>query len=201
MPEVVQLQDLSRTAEDEVTPERIMFIRHAEKPAPDLGSGVDANGKADEESLAVRGWQRAGALARFFCPAEGAHAAKLTPGSVFAPGTGPASKSRRSMQTVAPLVALLQETSAVNFVTAYLKDDGVALMKDVLAQSGVVLIAWEHKILPSLIAYLPHAPKVPASWPEDRFDLVWVLDRTADGWIFTQLPQMLLAGDSTQPIE
>ncbi|WP_028229211.1 hypothetical protein [Paraburkholderia ferrariae] len=184
-----------------MTPERIMFIRHAEKPAPDLGGGVDANGKADEESLAVRGWQRAGALARFFCPQEGGHAAKLTPHSVFAPGTGPASKSRRAMQTVAPLVALLQAGSQVNFVTAYLKDDGAALMKDVLAQSGIVLVAWEHKVLPSLIGYLPHAPRVPAAWPEDRFDLVWVLDRKADGWSFTQLAQMLLAGDSEKPIE
>lgn len=184
-----------------MTPERILFIRHAEKPAPDLGGGVDADGKADEESLAVRGWQRAGALARFFSPADEAHAAKLRPSSVFAPGTGPASKSRRAMQTVEPLVALLQQTSRVDFVTTYLKDDGAALMKDVLARSGVVLIAWEHKVLPSLIGYVPDAPKVPESWPDDRFDLVWVLDRTARGWTFAQLAQMLLAGDSTESIK
>ena len=184
-----------------MTPERIMIIRHAEKPAAGLGGGVDENGKADEESLAVRGWQRAGALARFFSPAEGAHAARLRPATVFAPGTGPASKSRRAMQTVTPLVALLQQTSHVEFVTTYLKDDGAALMRDVLARSGIVLIAWEHKVLPSLVGHVPHAPNVPANWPEDRFDLVWVLDRTGSEWTFAQLPQMLLAGDSAEPIK
>lgn len=184
-----------------MTPERIMFIRHAEKPTPELGAGIDANGHADAESLAVRGWQRAGALARFFCPAEGAHAARLKPGCVFAPGTGPESASRRSMQTVTPLVALLKETSQVEFVTTYLKEDGAALMKDVLTRSGTVLIAWEHKVLPSLIGHLPHAPKIPASWPDDRFDLVWILERSGDAWHFTQHPQMLLSGDSTQLIK
>ncbi|NML97738.1 phosphoglycerate mutase family protein [Paraburkholderia sp. RP-4-7] len=183
-----------------MAPDRIMFIRHAEKPTANEGIGIEADGKADDESLAVRGWQRAGALARFFCPIHEPHSARLTPASVFAPGNGPASKSKRAMQTVAPLVALLRQTSQVNYVTTYLKDDGPALMGDVLTQSGVVLIAWEHKVLPSLFGHVPRAPAVPAMWPEDRFDMVWILDRAPGGWSFSQLPQLLLAGDSAEPI-
>ncbi|MEM5448533.1 MULTISPECIES: hypothetical protein [Paraburkholderia] len=181
-------------------PDRIMFIRHADKPAANEGMGIEADGKPDAESLCVRGWQRAGALARFFCPIEKAHAAQLKPATVFAAGAGPSSKSKRSMQTVAPLVSLLRETSQVDYVTTYLKDDGRALMADVLTRAGVVLIAWEHKVLPSLIGHMPRAPIVPATWPDDRFDVVWIFDRTGDNWSFSQLPQLLLAGDSTAPI-
>lgn len=104
------------------------------------------------------------------------------------------------MQTVAPLVALLKETSRVKYSSNYLKDDGEALMKDVLVEAGVVLITWEHKILPSLIGMLPNAPKVPSAWPEHRFDMVWILESAGAGWSFSQLPQLLLAGDSAESI-
>jgi hypothetical protein len=53
-----------------MTTDRIMFIRHAEKPRVDVAIRLEADGTADPESLTVRGWQRAGALARFFCPVE-----------------------------------------------------------------------------------------------------------------------------------
>jgi len=109
--------------------------------------------------------------------------------------------SKRAMQTVAPLVALLRETSQVTYVTTHLKDEREALITDVLTRSGVVLVAWEHKVLPSLIGFLPDAPAVPATWPDDRFDIVWVFDRTPSGWSFSQVPQLLFAGDSPEPIK
>ncbi|WP_454807888.1 phosphoglycerate mutase family protein [Paraburkholderia fungorum] len=183
-----------------MAPDRIMFIRHAEKPDASAGLGIEADGKADEESLAVRGWQRAGALARFFCPIDETRAERLTPATIFAAGSGPASKSKRSMQTVTPLVALLRQTSQVNYITTYLKDDGAALMTDVLTQRGIVLIAWEHKVLPSLIGHVPGAPAVPAAWPDERFDMVWILERAESRWSFSQRPQLLLAGDRAEPI-
>jgi hypothetical protein len=36
--------------------------------------------------------------------------------------------------------------------------------------------------------------------PDDRFDVVWLFDRTDTGWSFSQLPQLLLSGDSANPI-
>ncbi|MCP3716426.1 phosphoglycerate mutase family protein [Paraburkholderia sp. CNPSo 3281] len=181
-------------------PHRILFIRHAEKPGAALGGGVDANGQPDEDSLAVRGWQRAGALARMFLGSGHERNGRLRPAAVFATGIGPGSKSKRSMQTVEPLVMLLRESARVKYETAHSKDDGVALMAEVLVQTGVVLIAWEHKVLPSLIAHVPGTPAVPPVWPDDRFDMMWVLERVAHGWAFEQQPQLLLAGDCAWPI-
>jgi hypothetical protein len=43
-------------------------------------------------------------------------------------------------------------------------------------------------------------PAPPASLPYERFDLVYVLTRNGGGWSFTQVAQMLLAGDAPAPI-
>ena len=58
-------------------PHKIMIIRHAEAPVPGQFKGVRQSGEDDEHSLIVRGWQRAGALIRFFRRPE--HAAIACP--------------------------------------------------------------------------------------------------------------------------
>jgi len=67
----------------------------------------------------------------------------------------------------------------------------------VIACAGVVLIAWQHENIPTIAdAILGKAGVVPSKWPGDRFDVVWVFDlRQQGGYAFSQLPQMLLAGD------
>ena len=52
--------------------QKIMIIRHAEKPEHHGPRGVDENGDEDKKSLTVRGWQRAGALVQFFAPSGNA---------------------------------------------------------------------------------------------------------------------------------
>jgi broad specificity phosphatase PhoE len=48
---------------------KIMVIRHAEKALPGgVISGVNEAGGPDPNSLSVRGWQRAGALAKLLAP-------------------------------------------------------------------------------------------------------------------------------------
>lgn len=81
-------------------PHKIMVIRQAEKPVPGQFKGVRQSGEDDEHSLIVRGWQRAGALIRFFMRPEYAAIAVPTHliGSSHTDDT-----SRRPHQTLLPL--------------------------------------------------------------------------------------------------
>ena len=177
-----------------MAPTRIMFIRHAEKPHEppcENDDGVKKSGETDKESLTVRGWQRAGALAHFF-----SSQLPVRPNVIFASGIGDGSKSHRPKQTATPLAELIK----LDINTSHLKNDVKPLMDDVRKQTGIVLVAWEHQLIPSLVGELPNAPTVPKKWPDDRFDIVWVLDADGASWKFSQIPQLLLDGDSSKPI-
>ncbi|HET6150877.1 MAG TPA: hypothetical protein VFH68_25295, partial [Polyangia bacterium] len=66
---------------------KIMLIRHAEKPLENPPPhGIDTDGDHDDESLTVRGWQRAGALVVLMAPSNGRlqNSALATPRFVFA---------------------------------------------------------------------------------------------------------------------
>jgi broad specificity phosphatase PhoE len=172
-----------------MAPSRIMFIRHAEKPHEppcENDDGVKHSGAMDEEGLAVRGWQRAGALVHFFTSQSA-----LSPDLIFAAGVGEGSPSHRPKQTVMPLAEWL----GIKIHDSHLRDDIKPLINDVLGRAGVVLVSWEHHRILDIVAQLPHTPAAPANWPDGRFDIVWILDRVGDTWKFSQLPQMLLAGD------
>jgi broad specificity phosphatase PhoE len=172
-----------------MAPKRIMFIRHAEKPGEppcENDGGVKRSGEKDKESLAVRGWQRAGALVHFFTSDP-----DRSPDVIFAAGIGDDSPSHRPKQTVIPLAEWLR----IKIDEVHPKNDIKPLMTDVLGRSGKVLVSWEHTLIPKLIKQIPNSPAVP-DWPKERFDIVWVLDHIGETWKFSQIPQMLLAGDS-----
>lgn len=167
--------------------DRIIFIRHAEAHGI---PGVTEAGGTDEHSLTVRGWQRAGALVRFLSPLGGGG---LTPTFVFASRICEGSETRRPQETVTPLVA---SQPALHYETAYAKTEVEGLMSAVQSRSGTILVAWEHSMIPKCVALLPHAPKAPEAWPKERYDLLWICERTQDSWSFTQRSQLLLAGDT-----
>lgn len=65
----------------------------------------------------------------------------------------------------------------------------------------VVLVAWEHKEISRLIEFIAeHSLEAPI-WPDDRFDLVVILDRLVGGWCMIQSPQLLLSCDRDEPLE
>jgi hypothetical protein len=173
-----------------------MLVRHAEKPGSGPAQGVDIDGNPDPHSLTVRGWTRAGALVELFAPAHGPTRPGLArPTAVFAAG-GQTGKGRRPRETINPLAARLN----IPVDTAYTEGQEPALARHVAARPGPTLISWEHGGIPALLAAFPHLqPTPPTSWPDDRFDLIWTLTPTTTGWTFTQLPQLLLDGDSAQP--
>jgi hypothetical protein len=173
---------------------KIMLVRHAEKPVGNI-AGVGPDGTANAEDLIVQGWQRAGALIGLFDPppGKGCRTGLATPQHLFAAGVGKHSESLRPEHTIAPLSAKL----GIETDTQYLKGDEDKLAAAAMAAGGVVLVSWEHQNIPKIAeAILPNGP-YPRHWPEGRFDVVWVFDRTASGagWAFSQVPQLLLAGD------
>jgi hypothetical protein len=175
-------------------PQSILLIRHGEKPPP---AGIKEDGRQDDHSLTVRGWQRAGALASYFCyPRDGAI---QTPTKIYAPPPhGKAGDHGRPYQTVCPVAEKLN----AQIDTRFTLDEEPQLVAGVLAQTGVVLISWEHKrihIIANLI--LGNETTAPQGWPEDRFDVVWIMGRGgSDAYTFDQRPQLLLAGDRPEVI-
>lgn len=205
-------------------PTKIMIIRHAEKPGTYGASaygGINLLGASDNESLITLGWERAGGIASLFNPTNDQfqNAGLAVPNVIYAsnPATvGGKEPSQRPYQTITALAAKLNLTPDTSFDKGHYKhSDG--LVASVLAQSGTVLISWQHEdiwqgpgqdsIVNELMkktgtASFPNLPTQP--WPGSRYDMVFVLDRPGGTGVFTaftQVPQMLLAGDSNTPLK
>jgi broad specificity phosphatase PhoE len=176
----------------------VMVIRHGEKP-DDSHPGVDAQGKEDDSSLTETGWERANRLADLFDPASGSLRPGLaTPKAIYAAGANDEGEGLRPRQTVMPLVARL----GLTMNTSYGAGDEKKLVQRVITQPGPTLISWQHGGIPDIAKAFPAVtPKPPSDWPDDRFDIVWTFTRTADGWQFAQVPELLLAGDQDAPIK
>jgi broad specificity phosphatase PhoE len=188
--------------EDRRRATKVMLIRHAEKP---LGSsrpyGVTSDGEREKESLTVRGWQRAGALAHLFAPAEGGFPDQplARPQFLFASKPKRQNGSRRPVETITPLA----EKLAIRINSNHTRSETGEMLEDAHACGGVVLISWQHEYLPEIAnRILGDETTAPQDWPDDRYDVVWVLDRDpASGrYGFSQVPQLLLMGDWATPI-
>jgi hypothetical protein len=130
------------------TATKVMIIRHAEKPEGSV-QGVDINGNDGAEFLIVQGWQRAGALVRFFAPssAQFQRAGIAQPQFLFASGpvikkdkkTGTGSKSYRPEQTITPLSEFLGDTVPLN--VDFVEGEEAQVAAAAVACDGVALIA------------------------------------------------------------
>lgn len=179
----------------------VMIIRHAEKPAEPPPYGVTAEGEKNDGSLTVRGWQRAGALASLFAPGNDLFVSPQLARPTVIYASNPHDGSHRPLETVKPLAKKL----GLAPVETYGKGDEVSLVRAVLRESGVVLVAWQHEkivgIATELVADAPPQSAIPQQWPADRFDVVWIFTTAGAGrWTFAQVPQRLLGGDVNQPI-
>jgi len=175
-----------------------MFVRHAEKPAHKSAPyGVNKHGEPDDHSLSPRGWSRAGALAALFSHAPlQSHGGLTRPTRVFATGPSHQTKSHREIDTANPTAERLD----VTLETKFTHGEEPELAKEILTSAEPTLVVWHHGELPHLLSQFKiiNSDGVPSAWPEDRFDLVWVLQREpADEptYRFSISPQLLLAGD------
>ena len=170
----------------------VMLIRHAEKPREPCEQAVDALGRPDAASLAVRGWQRAGALARLFRePPSPLH----RPVALLAAARSPAHVSTRPRDTLLPLADALGLPVEEPPGGA---DSPERLAEAAAAREGPVLVCARHEALPALARALGADGSLPESWPDDRYDVVWLV--TPPHGPLRQWPQRLLAGDADAPI-
>ena len=198
-------------------PQQIYLIRHGEKPADPAASplgaltvasgppfGVDIDGNRNGHSLLPKGWQRCGALAALFDPADATPPAGLrTPTALYSPsyGNSGATQVHRTFQTIQGLGARL----GLAIRSPLGEGQESALAEAILAGGDdVVLICWEHHRIPALAAAIPTGDDttIPAVWPGDRFDVIWTftLDPDTGRYAFGQVPQQLLQGDSATTI-
>ena len=74
------------------------------------------------------------------------------------------------------------------------------LVKEVLGRPESTLIVWHHGTMAKLVRHFPivNIDEIPKHWPDERFDLIWVLVRQPGAELkyrFVVVPQMLLADD------
>ncbi len=179
---------------------RIMILRHAEKPNADE-RGVNYLGRKEPHGLTVRGWQRAGALVSLFDPPTGTvqnpHLAKpaylAASSTASSSGLEPNSKSHRERETLTPLAQKLNLHVDLSFD----KGDEMMMISAALRRPGPVLIAWEHSGIATLGSFIPGENGIPPHWPDARYDILYVFSLKPDKstYTFTQVPQLLLAGD------
>jgi broad specificity phosphatase PhoE len=175
----------------------VMLIRHAEKPDGET-DGVDARGREDESSLTPTGWDRAHRLVDLFDPAQGSPRPGLArPATIYAAHANDEGEGQRTRETVAPLADRLRITTDTTFG----KGDEEDLVEHVVTQPGPALISWQHGEIPAIAEAFPGvAPTPPSEWPDDRFDVVWTFTKTADGWHFAQIPELVLPQDEASVI-
>ena len=175
----------------------VMFARHGEKPG-DSGPphGINDRGETDKHSLSVRGWTRAGALAALLAHAPmGSHPHLVRPERIVATAPSRNAKSRREMDTALPLGSRVR----VDVEGTHGHGSEAAARQDILGQRRDTFVVWHHGSLAHFVRGFPIAnpDQVPDEWPDDRFDMIWILRRGADevSYTFSSVDQRLLSGD------
>jgi hypothetical protein len=162
----------------------VMIIRHGEKPVSGA-AGVTEAGKSDTHSLTAKGWRRAGALAPFFAGGRVPRPTK------FFASKGK-SASMRPLQTVQEAAKVLGLPIDTSFDVETVEAAFGAILKK---STGVTVVSMEHTSIVN-VAKAAFGVPVPATWPDARYDVVWLFAKYTDAtWRFTQVPQLLLAGD------
>jgi len=172
----------------------VIIVRHAEKPEPEGPHGVDHHGHPSGHGLTPRGWSRSGALAARMAYAGRPDDALVKPQRVYATATDPHHASDRPRLTAHGIAKRLD----LDMLDHFGRGDEAKLAAEVLSADQHTLVVWDHGHIPTLARAFPLQPgvDVPDSWPDDRFDLYWVLTPGQQGYSLQVLPQELLAGDA-----
>lgn len=184
-------------------PSSITIIRHGEKPSETDRTvppfGLDAQGVANVHSLTSVGWQRANALADLVGH-DPVRPPFWRPTQLYAPLFSTDESERRTYQTLLPTSARL----GLPIQTPFAEDSEPDLATQVAAQASAdVLICWEHRRIPRIVATLAQLlglaalPPNASLWPDDDFwtALIIAPDAAGAGYAITQTSEALLPGD------
>jgi len=164
-------------------PQRILLLRHAEKPSDD-----------NKATLSLRGQQRAKAVVSFLTQTPGL-IDKDAQVVLFATHFGKKVRDNHTHETLAPLARQLH----LKIQSPYENTSYAALARHVLkspeCKGKVVVVCWDHEHLSELAAALGVRPEAP-KWKGSVFDRVWVLTPKNGAMQMEDLPQKLLHGDS-----
>ena len=148
--------------------ETLVFFRHAEKPAREIGQ-IDCKGLNRALALSK-------ALAHFG-----------TPDAIFAPNPSVKISDRqgghyyyfRPLATVLPLAIQLGQTVDITYGFTEIDKLKTALL-DPKYKNSLLFVAWEHKKLDQLVRNIIKDgggdPVVVPSWPGDDYDTVFVVE-------------------------
>ncbi len=177
------LPPATAAAGDAAGPAQVIIIRHAEKPA----EGNDLSPRGEERAQALVGFfERNPAVTQFGPPA-----------AIYAMTPKADGHDVRPLETVEPLAQSL----GLQVNTSVGKEDveglAQAVMKDPAGAGKMVLIAWEHHLIPA-IAKAFGLTSAPETWPDDVFDRAWIINFDGGKPVsFQNVPQHLLPGDSS----
>ncbi|MCR8556340.1 histidine phosphatase family protein [Mucilaginibacter sp. BJC16-A38] len=132
---------------------KIVLVRHGEK-------------EATGESLNCQGLNRAIQLPKVIVSKFG------TPSVIFVPTLNAKSSTThaRMFQTASPLA--IKYSLSIN--SKYAVDDYPSLAQSIQAQTGTVLVVWEHKAMDNILKALGVKTKG-LKWGDDDFDSIWIV--------------------------
>lgn len=175
----------------------IVITRHGEKPSESgKPHGINVEGEHDPHSLSVRGWMRAGALAGIFgLLPQTQYPGIQVPQRIYATHPSHSAQSTREYDTAGPTATKLGHKVRAD----YKHGQEAQLAAELASTQDSALVVWHHGAIPELMKHfdIENADHIPEQWPEDRFDLMWVLTRPNEHSQFTWQPvnQDLLEGD------
>lgn len=173
---------------------KVVIVRHAEKPEHGGPHGVDHHGNPSGHGLTPRGWTRTGALAVRMAHAGQGDDSLPRPQRVYATATDAHHASDRPRLTATPIADRL----GLPLRDHHGRGAEQAIAEEIVSGGDATLIVWDHGHIPALARAFPLGTDVtvPSAWPEDRFDLFWLLAPRSDGRYGLHITgQELLAGD------
>lgn len=147
-------------------PKTVYIIRHCDKPANSDEEGALHPGAC---LCSPQGYERANLLADYF--SQRVSGTRTLVASAFSPDNPRCSCEQRERLVLVP--TSIRFGVPINLPCCFQETDAAA--RFILAQTGTVVVAWEHHHIPVLARALGVQAHLGA-WPDDRFDIVFRLE-------------------------